>query len=557
MTETIGQQLKAAREARNLTFEKVTQVTHIQARLLKALEEDDFESLPSPVQARAFLRSYAGFLELSLDDLIARQRMSSGQPEVDSPTAVPAPELPPEILEKLDLPGPTASTPETSIEQPAIHPEEPEKNEKHGRFAVLFGRLRQRFPKAKPASDSAGSDLDSAKEPEPIPEIVPEPEAESEPEPESEPVTGADNEAGSIPEVPAPKQVPVEFDDAVVNVQVPREEPPAGQEPGQRQSSRQIFVAIGAGLRRQREMLSLTLDEVESHLHVRVHYLQAMEAGDIDHLPSSVQARGMLNNYARFLDMDVDVLLLQFADGLQAQRLERQAQDEGPIEHTGSKASSRRVLPAALRRYLSMDSIVGVGLVLILLVFAIWGTSRIMGIRSATTPFPTAQSISDVLENSTAGGTLAPTDSPEPSQAALPGDAIATGIGTLPSAGSGPVQVVVVALGQAFLRVTVDGVQQFNGRITAGTAYPYAGNDQIEVLTGDGSAISIIFNQSDLGPLGSLGQVVDRIYTANAILEPTATTTPTPTITPTPTLTPRFSPTPTQTPTSTITLPGQ
>ena len=38
MPVTIGQQLKAAREGRNLTFEKVTQTTHIQARLLKALE---------------------------------------------------------------------------------------------------------------------------------------------------------------------------------------------------------------------------------------------------------------------------------------------------------------------------------------------------------------------------------------------------------------------------------------------------------------------------------------------------------------------------------------
>ena len=65
MPETIGQQLKAARTTRNLTFEKVTQATHIQVHLLQAMEADDFESLPSPVQARAFLRLYAGYLGLS------------------------------------------------------------------------------------------------------------------------------------------------------------------------------------------------------------------------------------------------------------------------------------------------------------------------------------------------------------------------------------------------------------------------------------------------------------------------------------------------------------
>ncbi len=53
MAETIGQQLKQAREARNLTIDKVVQGTRIRAHNLQALEADDFESLPSPVQARA------------------------------------------------------------------------------------------------------------------------------------------------------------------------------------------------------------------------------------------------------------------------------------------------------------------------------------------------------------------------------------------------------------------------------------------------------------------------------------------------------------------------
>jgi cytoskeleton protein RodZ len=76
MPETIGQQLKQARETRYLTLNKVTEATHIQTRLIEAMEADNFESLPSPVQARAFLRLYAEFLGLSLDDLIARQRLS-------------------------------------------------------------------------------------------------------------------------------------------------------------------------------------------------------------------------------------------------------------------------------------------------------------------------------------------------------------------------------------------------------------------------------------------------------------------------------------------------
>jgi hypothetical protein len=109
------------------------------------------------------------------------------------------------------------------------------------------------------------------------------------------------------------------------------------------------------------------------------------------------------------------------------------------------------------------------------------------------------------------------------------------------------VQVVVVALGQAYLRVTVDGKTQFDGRISDGTAYSFSGNNQIEVLTGNGAGVGILFNQGNLGPMGRFGEVVDRIFTANAILNPTATNTPTQTITLTPTITPKESSTPTLT----------
>ena len=108
---------------------------------------------------------------------------------------------------------------------------------------------------------------------------------------------------------------------------------------------------------------------------------------------------------------------------------------------------------------------------------------------------------------------------------------------------------MVVAQEQAWVRVTVDGKVKYEGRVTAGTAYPFDGNTQIEVLTGNGRAISILYNQNNLGPMGNLGEVVDHIYTANAILNPTATFTPTPSITPKPTITSR--PTVTLKPTAT------
>ena len=513
MPETIGQQLKQARETRYLTLNKVTQATHIQARLIEAMEADDFESLPSPVQARAFLRLYAEFLGLSLDDLIARQRISVEEPPAAliNPPPAPGQSQPPG-----EVPGPApASGPVREARTGILLPGLQE------RIKGVLLRIRHGLPKTKKTLEPHEPDL-------------------QEPSSEPEPIPTEQVEIGEM-QVEAPAQ------DLAEGLFPPGEILPVSRSQG-------IFTNIGQALQKRRESLSLTFDEIEQHTHIRSHYLQALELGEFDHLPSSVQTRGMLNGYARFLDMDVDAILMQFAEGLQVQRLERQPAQIIKPKISKVKSASKTFQSPGLQRYLSMDVIIGVGLILVLLVFAIWGTSRIIGLRSASTPQPTAQSISDILAAATMAGSPTPLPTNPAGTGAVIPEVSSTPIVAIPAAGQGPVQVVLVALQQAFVRVTVDGKKLFEGRVVAGTAYPFDGNTQIEILTGNGAAVSILFNQSDLGPMGSVGQVVDRIYTAKAILNPTATSTPTATktlihsLTPTPTLTPTLTPRSSSTP---------
>lgn len=70
--EGLGQQLRAAREARELTLEEVEQTTRIRARFLEAFESGAYEGLPGAVQARGFLRNYARFLKLDVDAVLAQ-----------------------------------------------------------------------------------------------------------------------------------------------------------------------------------------------------------------------------------------------------------------------------------------------------------------------------------------------------------------------------------------------------------------------------------------------------------------------------------------------------
>jgi cytoskeletal protein RodZ len=60
----IGATLREARERRQLTWEQVETDTKIRAKYLRALEEEEFDSLPSGTYVRGFLRAYASYLGL-------------------------------------------------------------------------------------------------------------------------------------------------------------------------------------------------------------------------------------------------------------------------------------------------------------------------------------------------------------------------------------------------------------------------------------------------------------------------------------------------------------
>ena len=67
----LGQQLRAAREARGLGIDDVAQGTRIRPAYVRALEEERFADLPAPVYVRGFLRNYATFLGLDAEELIS------------------------------------------------------------------------------------------------------------------------------------------------------------------------------------------------------------------------------------------------------------------------------------------------------------------------------------------------------------------------------------------------------------------------------------------------------------------------------------------------------
>ncbi len=66
---TLGQALAARRAERGLSIEQVAASTRIRAEHLRALEADDFGRFAAPVYARGYLRTYAAYLGLDVDEL--------------------------------------------------------------------------------------------------------------------------------------------------------------------------------------------------------------------------------------------------------------------------------------------------------------------------------------------------------------------------------------------------------------------------------------------------------------------------------------------------------
>ena len=67
---TIGQKLKAARQAKGVTVSEAGRATKILSKFIEAMEADDFGALSAPVYAKSFIKMYAQYLGLDPRPLV-------------------------------------------------------------------------------------------------------------------------------------------------------------------------------------------------------------------------------------------------------------------------------------------------------------------------------------------------------------------------------------------------------------------------------------------------------------------------------------------------------
>ncbi|HEY4667399.1 MAG TPA: helix-turn-helix domain-containing protein, partial [Anaerolineales bacterium] len=223
---------------------------------------------------------------------------------------------------------------------------------------------------------------------------------------------------------------------------------------------------IGKTLHEARTRLGLTLEQAERSTRIRAYYLEALERGNLDLLPSPVQARGFLQNYATYLGLDSQAILKRYSEVLDSQRT-------GPFRRTRlSEAPTRPTVRVRTRRF-SADLLVAAVVSVAVLAVLIAGFGRL------------AASLRE--RNQAASAFLIPTFTPQPTEPNPLGSPPATaGLGETPTPPvsiepglSGVVDLRLLVERRAFLIVEVDGDEVYRGRPTPGDLLEYQGQELV------------------------------------------------------------------------------
>lgn len=253
---------------------------------------------------------------------------------------------------------------------------------------------------------------------------------------------------------------------------------------------------IGAKLRQERLARGLSLDDISRDTRIAPRFLEAIETDDHSSLPGIVFARNFVRQYALVLGMDAEPLVAVLPKYDQSQ-----APLPNPPAHGRRNSSYRR------ERQLHALTISAVWLVIL------GGPGIGIYIHfNHGLHIPTAEAHSSIANTSAAPAetkAAVPLHAPavqagkqEHAQSASNTTA-AVAAGTDPAA---PVQVSLTAHARAWIRLSVDGKTTFDGTLNPDETKEVSAMEQVNLITGNAGALTILLNGKTLDKLGRFGQ---------------------------------------------------
>ncbi len=106
--------------------------------------------------------------------------------------------------------------------------------------------------------------------------------------------------------------------------------------------------AVGQIFSQKRKELKFSLKEVESATSIRIVYLEAIEAGQMENVISPVYAQGFVKQYAAFLGIDGDKIVSENSEVFRRPISQEFAYGIGTLETRGHPGSGVKWMPHAM-----------------------------------------------------------------------------------------------------------------------------------------------------------------------------------------------------------------
>jgi cytoskeleton protein RodZ len=256
---------------------------------------------------------------------------------------------------------------------------------------------------------------------------------------------------------------------------------------------------FGEHLKREREMRGVTLEEISAATRIAPRFLAALESEQWELLPGGVFNRGFIRSVARYLGLDEDSLVAEYA-------LETRGRAEPGVVADPPEEPDRNWARVFVVAVLALAILAGG-----------WAAIHFLGPKIAArlhkhsgepmNPTPDAAATPSLAANSAqaagaADGSATPSDpaiSASPSAAGVGGDVSISG--TAPT-----LDLKLEAAKAADIKVVADGKPVFEGHVDARQVYRFTAMDSLEISSSESSAIVLELNGQAVASGGQPGQ---------------------------------------------------